>query len=245
MQGLANESGSRQSQAGANAERMPEVLNSPLLVGLNSELARLEGRLNELTDRLGDNHPQVTELRASVAKLRARIASETERVTGSLAVNNSVNQTRLSQLRSAADEQRSKLLKLKGQRDESAVLQRDLESAQRAYDMVLARATQSGVESLTTQTNVSVLKLATPPPRPSSPRVLLNLLVGMFIGGMLALGAALWREGTDRRLRTNGDVLLGLREPLLGVLPLKARQRGAGRASLRLSPTVAPALPTP
>ncbi len=243
LQGLANDSGSRQSLSGANANRMQEVLNNPLVVGLTTELARQEGRLNELNARLGDNHPQVVELRSNVAQLRERIDTDTRRVAGSLTVNNSVNQTRLAQLRASVDEQRSKLLQLKGQRDEAAVLMRDVENAQRAYDMVLTRATQSGVESQTTQTNVSVLKQATPPPLPASPRVVLNILVSVFVGGLLALGVSLWRETRDRRLRTDADVMQGLRQPLLGVLPGNAVARIKGRSRLRLTSRATAGLP--
>ena len=243
LQGIASDSGGRQSVSGANADRMQEVLNSPLLVGLTTELSRQEGRLNELTSRLGDNHPQVVELRSNVAQLKARIESDTRRVAGSLAVNNSVNQTRLAQLQASVDEQRSKLLRLKSQRDESAVLLRDVANAQRAYDMVLTRATQSGVESQTTQTNVSVLKLATPPPLPASPRILLNILVSVFVGALLALGVALARESRDRRLRTNEDVIRGLRQPLLGVLPVRARSRVTGNSRRWLTRHATAALP--
>jgi chain length determinant protein EpsF len=231
LQGVANESGGRQSQSGANAERMQEVLNNPLLVGLNTELARLEGRLNEVTARLGDSHPQVLELRANVGQLRARIAGETRRVAGSLTVNNNINQTRLAQLRASVEEQRNKLLLLKGQRGESAVLLRDVENAQRAYDTVVSRAAQSSVESQATQTNVSVLKHATPPPRPSSPRVRLNILIALFVGTLLAICTVLLREGFDRRLRAPADVTQGLRQPLLGVMPVNSRSklvRGGG-----------------
>jgi chain length determinant protein EpsF len=233
LQGLASESGSRQSQSGSNADRMPEAVGSLLLGNLTSDLSKQEAKLKELTTNLGDNNPRVIELRASITELRGRISGETQRVAGSLTVNNSVNQARLVQLRAAVDEQRNKLLRMKGQRDESSVLLRDVENAQRAYDAVLARATQSGVESQTTQTNVSVLKQATPPAKASSPRLVLNLAVAVFIGGLLAAGAAIARESSDRRLRTDADVMLGLRQPLLGVLPTKARPRMAGRSRLR------------
>ena len=242
LQGVANESGGRQSQSAVNAERMQEVLNSPLLIGLNTELSRLESRLNEITARLGDNHPQVVELRATIAPLRARIAAETRRVTGSLAVNNSINQARLAQLRASIEEQRSKLLQLKSQRNESAVLLREVENAQRAYDTAMTRAAQTGAESQATQTNVSILKQATPPPRPSSPRVRLNLLIALFVGALLAVCAVLLREVLDRRLRAPSDVLLALHQPLLGVLPAKSRSRSVRGARLLSGERSMPAL---
>lgn len=229
MQGMAHESGSRQSQVGANGERLSEVVNNPLVVSLNTELARQEARLNELSEKLGSQHPQVLEMQSSVSQARARLAVQTRRVASSVAIDNNVNQSRLAMLRDTVEAQRAKVLRLKGQGDELTVLQRDVENAQRAYDMVQTRAAQTSVESQTTQTNVSVLKRATAPAAPSSPRVLLHVLAAGFVGALLALAAVMVRESADRRLRSAADVTLALRQPLLAVLPQRARQPASGR----------------
>jgi len=235
LQGLANESSSRKGQSIGNGDRMQEVLNNPLVVALSTELAKQEARLTELNSRLGNNNPQVIDLKAHVAELRGGLATEKKRVSSSLTVNDDVNGSRLAQLRAEVDAQRNKMLQLKGQRDEAGVLQRDVENARRAYDAMLQRSSQTSIESQTTQTNVSVLKQATPPAKASSPRLVLNLAVALFIGGLLGVGAAIARESSDRRLRTDADVMLGLRQPLLGVLPTKVRPRMAGRSRLRLT----------
>ncbi len=235
LQGLANDTGGRESQAASNAERMPEVLSNPVIVGMTSELSRQEARQKELGERYGARHPEMIELKAKIEELRAGIASETRRVTGSITVNHSVNQGRLAQARAAVEEQRAKLMRLKAQRDEAGVLQRDVENAKRSYDAVMTRASQTSVESHTTQTNVSVLKQATPPPTQSEPRVQLNMAVAVLAGALLAFAAALGTEMRDRRLRTEQDVLRGLRVPVLGVLPKAktAAVRPDHRAGLR------------
>lgn len=225
LQGLANESGGRQSQAAGNANSMPEVLGNPVIAGMTSELARQEARQKELGARLGDQHPEMAELRAKIAELRASIANETRRVAGGITVNNNVNQSRLAQTRAALDEQRTKVLRLKAQRDEAGVLLRDVDNAKRAYDAVMVRASQTSVESHATQTNVSVLKQATAPLHQSEPRVMVNLMVAVLAGALLALATALGTEMRDRRLRTEHDVLRGLRLPLLGVLPERAARQ--------------------
>ncbi len=237
LQGIANESGGRQSQSAANADRMSEVMNNPVIVTMSNELSSAETRVKELSGRLGENHPDMVEARAKVAQLRSSIATETKRVASSLTVNNDINQARLAQLRAALEAQRSKLLHIKTERDEAAVLQRDVENAQRAYDAMELRASQTSLESQTTQTNVSVLKQATISPLPSSPRIVLNTAVAILVGGLLAVGAALLSELRDRRLRTNLDVLRSLGQPVLGVLPAKAipKRRIAARNRLTTS----------
>lgn len=235
LQAVAEESGSRQQQAAVNAVQMPEVLGSPLLAGLVAELSRQEGKLNEVKERLGDRHPEVLQLQAGADTLRTRIDAETRRVTGSIKVSNNVNQARMAQLKIALDQQRARMLNLKSQREDAGVLQRDVENAQKAYDANFARVSQTTTESQNTQTNVSVLKEASPPAFASSPRLRLNLAAGAALGLLLAMGVAVVRELLDQRLRSSEDVLLLLRQPLLGVLPARPRIGLPGRSRGRLT----------
>lgn len=234
LQAVAEESSNRQRQASGNPGQMQEVLTNPLVSGLTGELSRQEYKLSELQERLGERHPEVVQLQASIANLRKRIAGETQRVTGSLTVNNTVNQARLAQLRSALEEQRAKLLQLKGQRDEAGVLLRDVENAQKAYDAVFARVSQTSTESQATQTNVALLKKASPPAYASWPRMRLNLAAGLALGVLLALGLTIVRELRDQRLRSFDDVTQLLKQPVLGVLPARSRPGLLGRSRTKL-----------
>jgi polysaccharide biosynthesis transport protein len=220
LQALAAESGGRQAQAQARPEQMQEVMNNSLVATLSADVAREESRMKELNSRLGDSHPQVQEGRARLAELQSRLQGATSSASGGVVINNSVNKTRVAQIKSSLDSQRSKVIQLKSVRDEAAVLQRDVENAQRAYDAMTQRVTQAGVESQTTQTNVSIIKRASPPNTPTSPNLRRNLLIAVFVGTLLAVGFALAREFMDRRLRTEGDILAELKQPLLVVLPL-------------------------
>jgi uncharacterized protein involved in exopolysaccharide biosynthesis len=220
LQAVAAESSSRQGQAQAGAgERLQEVINNPVLVGLRGDITRAEARLQELTSRLGDNHPQVIESRANIHSLRGRPDAETRRVTGSVAVVSNMNRQREVELRAALEAQRARVLKLRMVREEGGVLVRDLENAQRAYDAVVTRLNQSSLESHATQSNAYVLAEALPPLLPSSPKIVLNTALSFVIGLVLALGAAVLLEMLDRRVRTIEEIpeLLGL--PVLGVLP--------------------------
>jgi len=235
LQAVAEESGSRQRQAAVNPSQTPEVLSSQLLEGLVAELSRQESRLKELKERLGDQHPEVRQLQASISGLSTRIDAETRRVTGSLTVNNSVNQARMAQLRAALDQQRARLMMLKGQRDEAGTLLRDLENAQKAYDAGVARFSETSTESQNRQSNASVLKQATVPAFPSSPRLRLNLAAGLALGLLLAIGVAIVRELRDQRVRSEDDVTLLLKQHLLGVLPARSRVSLLGRSRAQLT----------
>jgi succinoglycan biosynthesis transport protein ExoP len=225
LQALYAESGSRQAQIATSADRMAEVLNNPVVVSIKSDISRAEANLQAMNARLGDNHPQVVEAKANIAELRAKLDAETRRISGGVGVNNRINGQRVAELRTSLEAQRGKVLQLKSVRDEAAVLARDVESAQRSYDAVLARLNQTNLESQTTQSNVFALTQATPPLDPSSPRVFTNALIAVFGGTLLGVGAALVLELLDRRLRAVDEVSGALGLPVLGVMPGPANRR--------------------
>lgn len=243
-QAVAAESSSRQNQAaGGKGDRLTESLNNPVISSLSIELSRAEANLQELNSRLGNSHPQVQQARANIAELRTRLDTEKSRVTGSVGVTANINSSRLGEIRAQLETQRTRVLKMKEQRDSMSVLQRDVENAQRAYDAIVARLNQTNLESQTQQSNINVLSLATPPLTPSSPKVLLNTAVAVFIGTLLAIGLALVRELLDRRVRGTGDLVEALGLPVLGVMPKPVGKRGG--PSLMAQRIISGRLPAP
>lgn len=227
VQALAAESGSRKAQVGANTV---EVLNNPVISNLKALLAQQEARLKEVSAQLGSAHPQVVQLQANINELKAKIDAETLRVASSIGINNTVAQSREAQARVALEAQRERILKLKAQRDEATALQRDVDTAQRAYDALEARALQTSMESQATQTNVSLLRSPTPPALASFPKLWLNTLVSVFLGGMIGIGMAIFKELRHRRIRLSDDMAHFLGAPLMGVMPF-AQEANPGKKS--------------
>ena len=101
---------------------------------------------------------------------------------------------------------REKVLGLKVARDEAALLGKDVESAQRAYDGIIARINQTSLESQTTQSNVNVLTQATPPLEHAFPKVWLNLLLAV---GWIVLAIKIGK-GFSQKNGERGDQLVRL-----------------------------------
>jgi len=247
LQAVAAESAFRQAQAqGAQADRLQDVMNNPVVAGLRSEINRNEALLQQLTTRLGDNHPQVREAKANLAELRRRLDAETTKVAGSVGVTSNINQRREAEVRRQLDAQRAKVLQMKTVRDQGMVIMQDVTNAQRAYDAVLQRFTQTNLESQATQSNVNLLTQAQPPIEHSSTNVVLNTALAVFLGGLLALGTALLLELMDRRVRNPEDAVAALGLPVIGVMPkpgsrLSLRGRQASLMQQRLlAPLPAP-----
>lgn len=214
----------RESQ-GAGGEKMQEVLNNVVVMALKSDLARAEARQQELGARFGENHPQMAEARASIGELRMRLDAETRRIVGGVGVSSTITQQREGQLRGSLEAQRAKVLKLKAIRDEGVMLLREVDNAQKTFELVSTRSNQSNIERQTNQTNVTLLSEARVPNQASAPRVLLNTALAALIGLVLAVAAALAVESVDRRVRLASDIVDALDLPILGAIPSSDRRR--------------------
>ena len=214
----------RNGQVGA-AGQLPEVLANGTVSGLKADLSAAELKLQELSSRYGDKHPQVQDARAAVAELRAKIARATSDVTGSLGVDARVGHAREAEIQAEVDAQRNKVLALKETRDQVAVLQRDVDNTQRSYDQVYSRASQTNLESQNRQSNATVISQATTPSMPSSPKLASVLVMGIAAALGLGIGTALLLEQFDKRIRTNSDAFDFLGLPVIGIMPSPSMNR--------------------
>jgi chain length determinant protein EpsF len=216
IQSQRQDSQSRQRQAAGDNEYLPEVLQSPLIASLKDALTTADARRTEVAGRLGKNHPDYKATEAEVVSLRARIAAETNKIVASLGSTTQVNLRRENDIRLALEAQKKRVMDLKHDHDEAAMLQNDVVTGQRDLDAVSQRLALSNLESLAQQTNVVLLSTATPPLDPSSPKVLVLLAAGMFLGGVLGIGVVLLLEMKDKRFRDEADLVGLLGVPVLG-----------------------------
>jgi chain length determinant protein EpsF len=217
-----------QSKRGAGADTVAEVMQSPVINALKSDIGRLEAKVQETSLNLGPNHPQLLRMQSELASLRERLSSETRRISASIDTAFGVGKYRERELQGSVAAQKSRVMMLNKQRDELNVYRRDVEAAQRAYEEVSKSASQSRLQSLTNQSNVVRLNMATAPLQPSSPRTRLNLLVAAFGGTLLGIAFALLLELSHRRVRSAQDIAQVLDLPVLARLSASAGGRGRG-----------------
>ncbi|TAK61992.1 chain length determinant protein EpsF [Methylobacter sp.] len=212
---------------GGSSESLQEVLSSPSIQSLKSQLALAESKFAELSKRVDRNHPYYKQAKAEVDTLQQKIQSEIKMVLNSIGSGVASSIERDKMIATALAEQKQQVLKLKQQHDAIRVLNREVENAQRVYDAAMQRAVQSRMESEMHQTNTAVLNPALPPPKHAKPKVFLNLILSVFLGGMLGVGSAIFAELSDRRVRSAFDISELLAVPVFTVAsipPSKPKQ---------------------
>lgn len=203
--------------AGATGE-IPEVLSNAYVNVVKADLWRAETRLEEQSQVLGPAHPAYQRTASEVQGLREKLVAEMKKVVQGLGNAAEQSRKREQELQAALAAQQERVLAMKDYRVEQAVLSRDVESAQRAYDAALARHVSIKVDSRARQTNVAMLTPALEPIRPAHPKVGLIGALSVIVGALLGAAMVYVLEMLDRRVRSRADLESRLAVPSLGRL---------------------------
>ncbi|KAF3996299.1 chain length determinant protein EpsF [Glaciimonas immobilis] len=218
-QGQAIEASSRGKQAmGSGGKDSPDVIANSLVQTLKSSLALAEGKFALMAQNLAPNHPQYQAAKAEVDRLRAELNSNISATNNGAANNGRILRQREAEVRAAVAAQTAKVLQLNRARDGLAVLVKDVDNTQRAYDAVNLRLTRSELEGNSNQSDVSLLTAATIPMHPVSPNISLNIVLSIMLGLMFGVALAVLKELAHRRVRTHQDTSSLLQAPVFGTI---------------------------
>ena len=236
------ETSGRQRDSGTDVS--PDVQQSGSVQSLRSQLSKLELSLAEISDVMGDNHPQRQQVQHQIFDLKRQIVDEVRRVSGGAAVASRASSKMVYELQSLVEEQKQRVLSLRSDKDQIAILVRDVESANRAYEALSQRSTQVNLESQNNKSPLRVLSVAVEPFEPSlkvvAKGIVLSIAGGLLLGGAVAMAL----EFLNRRVRSPEDLAILHGVPVIGVLrPANSKQRIFRRlASANSPPNATPLL---
>ncbi|WP_088243912.1 GumC family protein, partial [Calothrix rhizosoleniae] len=105
-------------------------------------------------------------------------------------------------------------------------LERKLQVAQSTYQQVLKQLQEVEVVEQQQLGNARTISQALVPKKPISPKIMLNLALGGFLGVLLGVGTALLLEAMDKSLRNVEEAKRLLGYPLLGSIPQVGGDKG-------------------
>jgi capsular exopolysaccharide synthesis family protein len=155
--------------------------------------------------------------------LNSQLATVGNGIRSSLRGEYNVALNRERSLQRQVDGLKGDVLDLRERSIQYNILQRELDTSRTLYDGLLQRYKEVGVTGGVTTNNISVVDPATAPSGPSSPRLLINLVLAAFVGLGLGVAAALIIEALDETLASPEDLESKLGLAVLGVTPLIGR----------------------
>jgi polysaccharide biosynthesis transport protein len=194
------------------------VGNNPAISELRQRRAEAASEYAKLMVQFERGYPAARALEAQIRELDRGIAREEARSRNAISQDYASAARREQDLRNRVA---ALSAQLGGQRRDSIqynIFQREADTNRQLYDGLLQRYKEIGVAGVSAN-NIAIIDQASPPTEPSSPNMILNLLLAGIAGVVLALGAVFVVEQSDEGLRDPTRVQEHLGIPLLGSVP--------------------------
>lgn len=196
---------------------LPKVVNSLTFPTLKDVFKRQRMRYHALLERYGEKHPLVKQQHMRFDSSLADLKRELSTIIDSYEVE--YRQLRGAEQTLAATLETAKKESLDLNKKELVYnrLKRRQVNTAKLYGAILSRLRETDLSSQLRVSNMRLLDRAVPSLIPVSPRVRLNLIVGVFLGLLLGIGLAILLELLDTSIKSQED-LFG-KFAFLGVVP--------------------------
>ena len=208
----------RYEQAG-RAGASTEALRNPAINSLRQKRAELAAEYQRLMTQFEPEYPAAKAVQSQIQQLDRSIGREEGRVSSSILADYREAQERERALQARVNQLKASYLDLRRRSIQYNIYQQEVDTNRSLYDGLLQRFKEIGVAGGVGVNNVSIVDPADTPQRPSSPRMLLNVLISLVLGVGLGGLAALALEQIDEAIADPGEVERRLGLPLLGSVP--------------------------
>jgi succinoglycan biosynthesis transport protein ExoP len=196
-----------------------EALNNQAINNLRQKRAELAADYQRLMVQFEPGYPAARAIKSQIDVLDGAIGREESRVSGSVQADYQQSRAREHGLQAKVNELKSSYLDLRRRAIQYNIYQQEVDTNRALYDGLLQRFKEIGVAGGVGINNVAVVDTADVPQKPSSPRLMLNLLASLFAGLMLGAGLAILLEQMDEAIADPGEIERQFGLPLLGSVP--------------------------
>jgi capsular exopolysaccharide synthesis family protein len=213
-------------------DTFPAILTNAFIQQQKAELADLQRQYAQLSEKLGDKHPEIIKLKSAIQVSQSKLAGEIAKVVQGVRTEYQAALAQEISLVAALNQQKGEALAMNRKAIDYGVLERDVESSKQLYNNLLQRAKETGVAGELKTSNIRIIDPAERPRAPISPQRRWNLTIALLGGTLLALGLVFFFDYMDSRLKTPDEFASHLGLPYLGLLPAIATKEMNGRYPL-------------
>ena len=209
-----------QLQHGSSGDDVGAALGSPVIQSLRAQRAQVSGQLAELSTRYGPRHPDILKAKQQLDDIDVQIRAEIHRVISNLQATAQVSAGRLASLENTAAQSRGVLVNDTRAEAGLTELQQRASASQTLYDNYLARFKEIMAGTGTEQSDARIVGLAEIPETPTSPRIVLDLALGVIVAGFFGVMAGVAAELADRSFASGVEIERRLKTHYIGSVPL-------------------------
>jgi capsular exopolysaccharide synthesis family protein len=205
-----------------------EVLNAQNIQTLRTEKDRLERSIKEILDDGATKSNLLPALNSQLSSLDAQIDVATKRVVQGLSTEVEIARRRLENIEGALGGAQAELDKANKALVQEAQLEREASANRAIYESYLSRYKQTIEQDGISVPEARIISRAEPAGARSSPNLMNWLLLGAVWGGMAGFAGAIFREATDRRIRSASSLESATGYPVIGMIPMAPRGAKTG-----------------
>lgn len=213
------EAQSRLNSAGGNTM---EAVQNAGIGALRQRRAELASDYAKMMVQFEPQYPPAVALQSQIKQMDQAIAREEGRVKSSLRDTYTASVEREKALSAKVNGLKGDILDLRRRSIQYNIYQRDVDTTRQLYDALLQRYKEIGVAGGVGVNNISVVDVAQLPTSPSSPKIFINVLLGLVAGFAIGVGIAFALEQIDQGISDPTEVENELGVPLLGTIPKSA-----------------------
>lgn len=203
---------------------LSQVVASPLIQRLREQRAQLRGEYQNRLATYKPDYPDMQRLASQVSEIDLQIQTEVRHIRAALEADHQASLAREQLLLDRIEQLKGDVLDLQDRSIQYNILRREAETNRQLYDGLLQRYKEIGVAGGVGANNISVVDRAEVPRNPHSPRLPLNLAIGLLLGGFAGVLLAFVLHFLDRAIHSPKQLEALLERPVLGVVPLLAKQ---------------------
>jgi polysaccharide biosynthesis transport protein len=164
--------------------------------------------------------PAMAQLRNQIKELDREVQTEVESIKTSIRAQYEAALSQEKELEAALDTTKGEVVDQRNRSIQYNILQREVDTNRTLYDGLLQRYKEIGVTGAVGTNNISIVDKASLPEFPRSPKLSLNLALGLISGLLLGLLSALGLDYLDDSFKVPEDIEREIGITVLGVSPM-------------------------
>jgi capsular exopolysaccharide synthesis family protein len=198
------------------------VLSDPTVQQLMAARAKVQTELADERSRRTDDHPEVQAKSAELREVTKALNNAASAVRSTIREQYVAARSTEDRLMAQVNTLKGKTLSEQDSAVQYALLAREADTNRQLYEELLSRYKQLTASAGISASNISIIDQADIPDSPSSPRLIVNLALGLLFGLLGAAAFVFLRTELDDSIRIPEDVEHKLGLPMLGVVPVEA-----------------------
>ncbi|PIQ37377.1 MAG: exopolysaccharide biosynthesis protein [Lysobacterales bacterium CG17_big_fil_post_rev_8_21_14_2_50_64_11] len=198
---------------------LADVLDSKNIQDLQAKRSAAQAEYQDKLRVFKPDYPEMLRLKGQIDEFQRLIDAQAADIKGAIAGNFAAARAQENLLHNQIDELKVEVLDLQSRSIQYNILKREVDTNRQLYDGLLQRFKEVGLAGGVGTNNISVVDRAEVPTGKHSPRLALNLALGLLLGGFAGVSLAFLTEHLDDTIKSPEDIEKLLRLAVLGIIP--------------------------